>query len=180
MGKVLYIIAGANGSGKSTFGVEFSKEKKIEFLNVDMIANLEDMGNINAGKSFVKFVRNYLKQGKSFSIETTMSGKYLLNIISLAKMLGYKIFIFYIFLENYVENIIRVRNRVLLGGHDVPVNDIIRRYKRSFKMFWNTYKNLVDEYFIIYNGNDGFDIVASNCFVFNTELMTKFLHEVEN
>lgn len=180
MGRILYIIAGANGSGKSTFGVEFSKERKVDFLNVDDMVNLENKDNISAGKRFLKLVKNNLLEGKSIALETTMSGRYLINILSEAKSLSYKIVIIYIFLENFLENIIRVRNLVLLGGHDVPEDDIIRRYKRSFKMFWNIYKNLADEYFIFYNGNDRFDLVADCYHVYNDELMAKFLIEVKN
>ena len=36
--KTLYIIAGANGSGKTTFAKEFAKEKNLYFLNVDRLA----------------------------------------------------------------------------------------------------------------------------------------------
>lgn len=33
-----YIIAGANGSGKTTFAKEFSKKKSLNFINADEIA----------------------------------------------------------------------------------------------------------------------------------------------
>ena len=35
---ILYIIAGANGSGKTTFAKEFSNKKNLDFINADEIA----------------------------------------------------------------------------------------------------------------------------------------------
>lgn len=38
MGKNIYLIAGANGSGKTTFSKELLKKEKLIFLNADDIA----------------------------------------------------------------------------------------------------------------------------------------------
>lgn len=78
-------------------------------------------------------------------IETTMSGKYLIRVIENAKELGYKIVIFYLYLENVQNNIARVQNRVLNGGHNIPQRDIERRYIRSRDLFVNNYQKMADE-----------------------------------
>ena len=38
MAKTLYIIAGANGSGKTTFAMTYSQLKNLHFINADEIA----------------------------------------------------------------------------------------------------------------------------------------------
>ena len=183
--KTLYIIAGANGSGKTTFAKEFANLEQIEFINADEIAKEYDPYDIQkykikAGKEFFKRLKSFLSQNKSFAIETTLSGKYLVNVIKDAKNRGFKISLIYLFLETSKENIYRVKNRVLNGGHDVPIDDIIRRYERSKNLFWNIYKNITDEYMMFFNGDDNFEIVANNQEIYNESLLNLFLEGVEN
>lgn len=42
----------------------------------------------------------------------------------------------------------RVRSRVTQGGHDVPIQDIKRRFNRSWINFQNVYKELADTWSI--------------------------------
>ena len=44
---------------------------------------------------------------------------------------GYELELHYLWLSNVEQAIARVRRRVRMGGHDVPVFDIRRRFKRS-------------------------------------------------
>jgi predicted ABC-type ATPase len=55
----------------------------------------------------------------------------------------------------------RVKERVLSGGHNVPTNDIIRRYKRSLNNFWYKYKNVVDEWMLLYNSTPGAELICN-------------------
>lgn len=48
-----------------------------------------------------------------------------------ARRLGFDVILIYVATNNSDINIARVNNRVLLGGHDVPEEDIRRRYERS-------------------------------------------------
>lgn len=55
----------------------------------------------------------------------------------------------------------RERERVLQGGHDVPEQDIVRRFYRSKRNFWHVlYKVLVDRWYLFYNGSESFQEVA--------------------
>ena len=65
---------------------------------------------------------------------------------------------YYIYLDNYNICINRVKSRFFYGGHNVPINDIIRGCKRSKNNFFK-YKELVDEYRIYYNGNESIILV---------------------
>ena len=78
--KTLFIIAGANGSDKTTFTLNFSTLKDLYFINADEIAKEFDSNDmykhkIKAGKEFFKRLHVKLQENNSFVIETTLSGK---------------------------------------------------------------------------------------------------------
>ncbi len=65
--KILYIIAGANGSGKSTFAEILLKEKELDFLNADEIAKEIAPNAINsvpasAGKEYFRRLSQFFKE----------------------------------------------------------------------------------------------------------------------
>jgi len=162
----LYIIAGANGSGKTTFALSFSEFNHLAFINADEIAkelNPQhiEKEKIKAGRMFLAQIDELIEAGENLVLETTMSGKYLIRIIDKAKAKNYKIAIFYLYLDKVIDNIARVENRVRNGGHNIPKDDIIRRYSRSRKLFWDTYKQSADEWFIFFNSDDEFEEVAN-------------------
>lgn len=165
--KNLYIIAGANGSGKSTLASELLPYEKLEYLNADDIAkkicpeNIKSV-KIRAGKIVIDKLAKLLDNHKSFAIETTLSGKNHIKTIEKAKALGYKITLIYSYLDNPILCENRIKVRVLNGGHDIPKEDIERRFYRSKKNFWNIYKDIVDEWFLFYNGSSEYILVAQS------------------
>ena len=182
MVKTLYIIAGANGSGKTTFAKSFAVANDLYFINADEMAKDLDKNNITkykikAGKIFFTQFKERLKLNKSFIIETTLSGKYLINYIKKAQVLGYKISLIYLFLENPDANILRVKNRVLNGGHHIPKDDIIRRFYRSKDMFYFVYKDLVDTWSLYYTSNEIFEKIANDNKIIDEEKYIKFLKD---
>ncbi len=182
--KTLYIIAGANGSGKTTFAKSFASLNNLYFINADEIAKELDSKDISkykvkAGKIFFQELESNLKKDKSFVIETTLSGKYLVKYIQKAKELNFHISLIYLFLETPTANILRVKNRVLNGGHDIPTVDIIKRFYRSKNMFWNIYKNIVDEWIIYYNSNEIFEEIADKDTIYDNEKYQEFLKDLD-
>ena len=180
----LYIVAGANGSGKTTFAKEFSKKKNLNFINADEIAKELDSENltkykIKAGKIFFQQLQDNLLLNKSFIIETTLSGKYLVKYIEKAKKINYKVSLIYLFLEEPITNIERIKNRVLNGGHFVPNNDVLRRYYRSKYLFCNLYKDIVSSWYIYYNSDEIFEKIADNRIVFDIEKYNKFIKDTQ-
>lgn len=182
--KNLYIIAGANGSGKSTLADVLLQEKNLEFLNADEIAkeiapNAIDSVPISAGKIYFQRLNSYFQHNKSFVVESTLSGNNIIRIIDNARQRNYKIILIYSFLPNCTTCIERVKKRVKNGGHDVPEEDIIRRYYKSIMRFWDKYRFIVDEWTLFYNGYEYAPVIVSfgikdNFDIINKEMQNKF------
>ena len=184
----MYIIAGPNGSGKSTFAEEFIKEKNLVFVNADIIAaelsqNVSDRSVMfRAGKIFFQKVNQLVKDKASFVIETTLSGKYTINIIDKLKREGYKVKMVYVFVETPFLSIERIKIRVQTGGHHVSDDDVIRRFSRSKVNFWNTYKDMVDGWEVYDNSGKNFMPVAigkrSDYIIINNEIFDSFREDL--
>jgi predicted ABC-type ATPase len=149
--KELIIIGGANGSGKTTFSKQILIETGFEFLNADEIEKELSVSKLQAGKEFFIRLDKLIETETSFILESTLSGNYLVKAIEKAKTKGYFIRIVYVFLESPEDCIQRIKLRVKLGGHFIPNEDVIRRYYRSKTNFWNIYKNLSEDWVMLYN-----------------------------
>ncbi len=186
--KILYIIAGANGCGKSTLASELLPSENLKFLNADDIAkeicpeNIESV-KIKAGKIVLERLEILLNNGSSFAIETTLAGKNHIKTIQKAKKSGYYVVLIYSYLDNPVLCENRIKIRVLNGGHDIPQEDIIRRFYRSKENFWNLYKDLADEWNLFYNGSSEYILVAqsdkSEVEIFSENLYNEFMKDLK-
>jgi len=133
---VLTVFAGPNGSGKSSIIPWFKFEGKDNLLETDAIArriNLIDphRAAVAAGREVIRRMREYTETRESFAIETTLAGRRTLPVIKSAAETGFFVRLVYICLDNPELSVQRVRERVAQGGHDVPDEDIRRRYNRS-------------------------------------------------
>lgn len=131
----LWFIAGPNGAGKSTRAKEFLGGLG-EIVNPDEIAReisvlTPEEGLAAAGRAAIARRRELLKSGRSFSIETTLSGRTLFRFAKDARQKAWKIGLLYIGLRSSGQAIERVHLRVKSGGHDVPPGEVRRRYARS-------------------------------------------------
>jgi predicted ABC-type ATPase len=111
--------------------------KAIPLLDPDAIANTlqtktSALFPVAAARYVLEASRTHLNNGESFAIETTLAGKNYLQMMLAARNRGFEIVLIYIGTENVEINLSRIANRVLAGGHDVPEQDVRRRYKRSF------------------------------------------------
>ena len=163
--KMVYIIAGPNGSGKTTFAKEFVLGNKLLFLNADEIAMKLSPGDIRvarlpAGREFLRRIAMCTAQGKSFAVETTLAGKYWIHLLKTLEQKDYSSHIIFIFVESVEEALRRIDIRVRKGGHPVPVEDVRRRFNRSKANFWHMYRHLVDDWKVYLNSKDEFVQVA--------------------
>lgn len=135
---VMVIVAGANGSGKSSNTVQFVKQG-YDVIDPDRIArnlspNAPEKAALSAGKAAINRAKENIQNGVSFSIETTLSSKGVYQrLVDSAKAQNYNVKLAYISTESPHINISRVQERVNNGGHHVPENDIVRRYHRSLE-----------------------------------------------
>lgn len=180
----MVIIAGANGTGKTTFAKSYLETQNLPFLNADEIAKELNSSDVNkvqlaASREYFKRLNLFIEQGKSFVVESTISGQGLLKWIEKLKGLDYQVEMVYLFLASPEACIHRVRGRVLQGGHNVPEKDIRRRYVRSKYNFWKTYRCKVDKWLIYSNDESGLSAVAKGDSedekIFNERLLRDFL-----
>jgi len=162
--RTLYIVAGPNGSGKTTLARELTEAENLDFLNADDIArsiNSQDVSKayMQAGREFFKKLNEFLVAKKSVVMETTLSGKYHNRLIETFKISGYEIKLYFVFLDNPQICIQRIKNRVSKGGHNVPDDDVIRRFFRSKQNFMALKRN-VSYWELHYNGGNEFVLVA--------------------
>jgi Uncharacterized protein conserved in bacteria len=81
-------------------------------------------------------------------LESTLSGKTYVRIFQRALSLGFELELHYLWLSQVEQAIARVRRRVRMGGHDVPVADIRRRFKRSLNHLVSDYLPLTTRWAI--------------------------------
>jgi predicted ABC-type ATPase len=160
MGKVsrhpaLYLIAGCNGAGKTTFAKIFlpTEVKCLRFLNADEIARglsplAPAQSAIKAGRILLEEISACLQRKETFALESTLSGKTYIKLFRRALALGYEIELHYLWLASPKQAIARVRRRVKLGGHHVPAPDISRRFGRSLNHLLNDYLPLATRWAI--------------------------------
>ncbi|MHB1590460.1 MAG: hypothetical protein ACYCTW_02855 [Sulfuricella sp.] len=135
---VCTIIAGPNGAGKTTFALTYLPETAHcrNFVNADLIAaGLSPLSpereQLAASRLFLGEIWQYIKRREEFAFETTLSGKTYLKLIRELLADGWQVRLFYLWLPSVEMSIERVAERVAHGGHNIPRNDIIRRYPRS-------------------------------------------------
>jgi len=150
--KQVIIIAGPNGAGKTTFAREFMPQEAatVDFINADLIASglspfAPDSVAIEASKLMLSRIEECCRQGKSFGLESTISGRAYLRLIPKWQQQGYFVVLHFLRLPSVELAIKRVAFRVKHGGHHIPHDVIKRRYERSL-VHLQEYLNIVDEW----------------------------------
>lgn len=139
---VLCIVAGPNGSGKTTTTEQLLKNEwgaDSFYINPDNIAK-EKFGDWNSSDAVLKAAREAtrlryecLDKGVDFVFETVFSSEEKIDFLRKAKEAGFFIRIFYVCTESPLININRIAQRYLNGGHEVPISKTISRYFGSLK-----------------------------------------------
>ncbi|MDE5830013.1 MAG: zeta toxin family protein [Duncaniella sp.] len=163
----LIIIAGPNGSGKTSITQKFLHHEWAEgttYINPDQIAK-DLFGDWNNSESVLKAAtycsdlrEQCLKEKKSFVFETVFSAQDKIDFVIRAKQAGFFIRIFFISTSNPAINASRIAKRVMEGGHDVPITKIISRYNKSIQNC-KTVSAIVDRLYVYDNSIDDADAI---------------------
>ena len=132
--KIYTIIGGVNGVGKSSLSGVLSAESSElgVIIDTDKITAENGGDRIKGGKIAIERINNCLEKGVNFTQETTLSGVRTLKTIQKAREFNYFIRLYYVGISSSAESISRIANRVLKGGHNIPPEDVKRRYAKRF------------------------------------------------
>ena len=154
----LYIVAGPNGAGKTTFAREFlpNYAECLEFVNADLIASglspfSPEHAAIRAGRLMLERIHFLADRGTDFGFETTLSGKGYVRLLKDLKSRGYRIYLYFLWVDNVDIALGRVADRVQRGGHNVPEEIVRRRFNRGLPNLFNLYRPILDFWAIFDN-----------------------------
>ena len=158
--KTYTIIGGVNGVGKSSFtGV--LKERSTDLgmiVDVDKITAELGGNALAGGKAALRKISECIDMGISFTQETTLSGRKTEATAKQVKELGYHVRLFYIGLDSAEESLSRIANRVKRGGHDIPQDDVVRRFAGRWEAVSKVLPYCDEAEF--YDNDNGFVLVA--------------------
>lgn len=137
---VMIIVAGPNGSGKTTVTSEILRHQWLEdsvYINPDNVAQ-ERFGDWNSESAVLKAAKyceewreQCLVEKRSMIFETVFSSDEKVRFVERAVEAGFFVRLFFVCTTSPAINAARIANRVMKGGHDVPISKIISRYQKS-------------------------------------------------
>jgi predicted ABC-type ATPase len=160
-------LAGPNGAGKSTvapvllralFGV-------VPFVNADVIARglsaySPESVALAAGRIMLKRMREMTLSRRSFAFETTLSARSYAPWIRRLKEQGYSFHLLFLWLENAELAMQRVQRRIEAGGHAIPEDAILRRYRKGLENFHDLYCPIATSWGIYNNSQNKIEAIA--------------------
>lgn len=160
----LVVVVGANGAGKTTWARRHRNRLPEDFYNADSIA--EGLGDANSpgqqarARALVdREIAERLRHRESFGFESTYSGSSRPVIVRDASARGYETHAIFLGTSHPEINIVRVRRRVLEGGHDIPVSEIVRRWSAAWENLLRTW-DVFDRIDVLDNTTDTTRIVG--------------------
>ena len=163
----LYIIAGPNGVGKTTFADSYLPDevRQLEFVNADLIARGlspydPDSVSIEAGKIALRRIRELISRRVGFAWETTMSGRTAVGWLREARDAGYFIKTYFLWVRDPETTIRRIRQRVVEGGHNITEDVSRRRFFKTIHNFFALYRPLMSSWKLLENEESGPRLLA--------------------
>jgi predicted ABC-type ATPase len=156
-----YIIAGPNGAGKTTFATEFLPlyANCSNFINADLIARAyspfdPDAGMLRAGRAVLERIANSATARADFAFETTLAGRSYVPVVRRLRSVGFAVHMFYLWIPAPELALLRIRDRVANGGHNVPEAAVRRRFRRTLSNLFALYRPLLDTLHFFDNSSD--------------------------
>lgn len=138
----LYVLAGANGAGKSSVGGAFLRTSGGQYFNPNEVTREILSGDSNLGlakanelawRLGVRALENAILHGRSHAFETTLGGKTIAALIAGAVQAGHALHLWYAGLDSPERHLARIAARVVRGGHDIPEEKVRERYQTSVR-----------------------------------------------
>ena len=153
--KQLWLIAGGNGAGKSTFYKTQLEPLGMPFVNADILAKQlypeqAEQHSYEAAKIAETMRMQLLQQGRTFCFETVFSHPSKIDFVAQAKTFGYEIILVFIHLDLVSLNQARVSQHVSEGGHSVPEEKVSSRIPRTLQNIQQTI-SLCDHCYLLDN-----------------------------
>ena len=149
----IYVIAGPNGVGKTTFADRYlpDEAKQVEFVNADLIARGlspydPDVVAMDAGRIALGRIRQLIADKVGFTWETTMSGRSAAVWLREAKAAGFTVKCYFLWVRDVAITLNRIRFRVSEGGHNIPDDVAKRRFLKTLQNFFQVYRPLFDSW----------------------------------
>ena len=165
---VLIVIAGPNGSGKTSVTSKLLHHEWMEdaiYVNPDIVAQ-EKFGDWNSPEAIMQSVKyceelreQCLRDKHSLIFETVLSIEDKVDFIRRAHEAGFFIRLFFVCTKNPQINAARIAKRVMEGGHDVPISKIISRYYKSIANCGNA-AQYADKTYLYDNSIDNHEVTA--------------------
>jgi predicted ABC-type ATPase len=97
-----------------------------------------------AGRLLLREINRLAAERADLAFESTLSGLSYARQLGSWKGMGYRIEIAYLRLSSSQLALRRIAARVRQGGHDVPREDVLRRFDRGWQNFLRVYRPLAD------------------------------------
>lgn len=162
------VLAGINGAGKTTSSRSLLANtlKVMTFVNADVIAQGlsgfdPDAAALRAGRIMLDQLKELAAQRANFAFETTLAGKTYAGWLNSLRESGYKVHLFYFWLNSAEMAISRVATRVKKGGHHVPEPTIRQRYGRSIRNLFELYIPVANKWRVYDNSLMGSSVLIA-------------------
>lgn len=156
------VIAGPNGAGKSTLAPAIARDgfQLRDFVNADEIARgLSGFdpasAALQAGRLMLRRLEELASHRASFAFETTLATRSYAPWLRSLRTAGYQVELLFVWLPSPELAIQRVADRVRLGGHDIPVDVVRRRYELGLRNLFRLYLPIADRWTVVDNSVGG-------------------------
>ena len=152
----LGIVAGPNGSGRTSFYEQFLRQQVPRWISADEIGQtLTDVAESNRDLAAARLAEEQrerlITEGVTFAFETVFSRTdHWIGFLRRAKERGYRLELFFLCTADPVMNAARVKTRMGRGGHAVSLDKVVARYPGSIRTALEA-KKIVDELWLYDN-----------------------------
>jgi predicted ABC-type ATPase len=163
----IYLIGGPNGAGKTTSALSLLNQELagLVFINADVIAaqlnpTSPETAAFQAARIMIEQLEEAMTTGIDFVFESTLATRSFVPFLRCCQEKGYLVNLLFFWLDSPELAIRRVAARVQTGGHNVPEEDIRRRYQRGLINLQTLYIPLANRWTVFDNSLGEIKVVA--------------------